>query len=449
MAENNFSLQKTLTMLLDEKKYHSLRDILSTMNPADIAAIFDDLDQACLPLLFRLLPKELAAETFVEMEPEAQELLIRGFSNTELKEVLDELYLDDAVDIVEEMPANVVKRVLRNSSGENRKLINQYLQYPEDSAGSIMTNEYVYFKQSLTVRQAIENIRKTGIDKETINTCYVIDNEHHLDGVVGLRELILADPDTVVGDIMRTHIICVHTHDDQEEVALMFSKYDMLSMPVVDNENRLVGIITIDDVIDVMADEATEDMEKMAAITPSDKPYLRTGVFETWKSRIPWLLLLMVSATFTSMILLRFEQALSTALIAFIPMLMDTGGNAGNQVSTLIIRGLAVGKLEPRDYFKIVFKELRVAILCGTALGAVNILRMYLFCDGTLQMFFVVSLAMFCAVIVAKLIGCTLPIIAKLIKLDPALMAGPMITTIVDIITLIIYFSLANLLLIH
>lgn len=447
VKETCFFMIEQVLQYLRERKYAQVKAAALNMHYADIAEVFarldDDGDRESALLFFRLLPKELAAETFAYMEPDVQEHILSAITDRELRFILDDLYLDDYVDLVEEMPANVVKRVLRNSSGENRKLINQYLQYPEDSAGSIMTNEYVYFKQSLTVRQAIENIRKTGIDKETINTCYVIDNEHHLDGVVGLRELILADPDTVVGDIMRTHIICVHTHDDQEEVALMFSKYDMLSMPVVDNENRLVGIITIDDVIDVMADEATEDMEKMAAITPSDKPYLRTGVFETWKSRIPWLLLLMVSATFTSMILLRFEQALSTALIAFIPMLMDTGGNSGSQSSVTIVRSISLGDVEFRDLPRVLWKEIRVALLCGITLAVCNFAKLLFFDRVGVAVATVVCCTLICTVLFAKIVGCALPMLAKRLGFDPAVMASPFITTIVDAASLLIYVRIS------
>ena len=448
MAESNFSLQKTLTMLLDEKKYHSLRDILSTMNPADIAAIFDDLDQARLPLLFRLLPKELAAETFVEMEPEAQELLIQGFSDSELKEVIDELYVDDAVDIVEEMPANVVQRILTQAEPDMRKQINEILRYPEDSAGSIMTTEYVSLRPNMTVEEAILRIRRTGIDKETVYTCFCIDDKRHLIGTVALHTLLTAKDNELIRDIMDTdsQLIYVNTLDDQENVADIARKYDLLSVPVVDNESRLVGIITIDDIVDVIEDENTEDFEKMAMLHPSDDNYLKTGVFKLAKNRILWLLVLMVSATFTGKIIENYENMLAAVagLTACIPMLMDTGGNAGNQVSTLIIRGLALGEIRPKDYLKIVFKEIRVALICGLTLAAVNIGRMFLFSSGGISVYLVVSAAMVCAVIVAKIIGCTLPIIAKLVKLDPALMAGPMITTIVDMVTLIIYFALAK-----
>ena len=454
MSEISINTLKTMLANLDDaKKYQSLRDVMETLPAPDLAAVFEDLPAEKLPVLFRLCPKDLAADVFTELTPATQQELIDGLTDTELKAVVDELCVDDATDLVEEMPANVVMRILRQADPDMRKMINEILNYPEDSAGSIMTIEMVQLHTNFTASQAIEQIRKTGVDKETVYTCYCTDRERHLLGSVPLLSLLLCDENALVGDIMEddAQLISVNTLDDQEVVAEVVKKYDLLSVPVVDNENRLVGIITVDDVVDVIEEETTEDFEKMALIAPSDDDYLKTGVFKQTRNRIIWLLILMVSGTFTGKIIEGYEALLAgfTTLTAAIPMLMDTGGNAGNQVSTLIIRGLAVGKLEPRDYFKIVFKELRVAVLCGTALGAVNILRMYLFCDGTLQMFFVVSLAMFCAVIVAKLIGCTLPILAKLIKLDPALMAGPMITTIVDIITLIIYFSLANLLLIH
>ena len=441
MAEHNFSVENTLTLLLDDKKYHSLRDILSTMNPADIAAVFDELPESRLPLLFRLLPKELAAETFVEMQPEQQELLIRGFSDTELKEVVDELYVDDAVDLVEEMPANVVKRVLKNSSPENRKLINQYLQYPEDSAGSLMTNEYVYLKQTLTVNQALAVIRANGVDKETINKCYVLDDQHHLDGVVSLRDLILADPHARVGDIMRTNVISVNTNDDQEEVAKMFSKYDMLSMPVVDRENRLVGIITIDDVVDVVQDEATEDFEKMAGIVPSEDTYLKTPVFTIFRSRIMWLMVLMVSAMVSGALITHFEGAISTLpiLVSFIPMLMGTGGNSGSQTSTTVIRSMALDEIELSDFFRVWWKEVRVALLCGTALAIVNYIRIVLqYHDWAVAM--TVSLTLIVTVLVAKSLGCILPMLAKKLKLDPALMASPMLTTITDACSILVFF---------
>lgn len=445
MAENNFSLQKTLTMLLDEKKYHSLRDILSTMNPADIAAIFDDLDQACLPLLFRLLPKELAAETFVEMEPEAQELLIRGFSDSELKEVIDELYVDDAVDIVEEMPANVVQRILSQAEPDMRKQINEILRYPEDSAGSIMTTEYVSLRPNMTVEEAILRIRRTGIDKETIYTCYVMDEKRRLEGVVTVKDLLMNDYAALMGDIMDPHVIKAYTTEDQEKVVETFNEYNLLSLPVVDGEDRLVGIITVDDVMDVMEQEATEDFEKMAAMLPSEKPYLKTGVFQLARNRIPWLMILMLSSMVTGGILLKYENAFSVIplLVTFIPMLMDTGGNSGSQASTMIIRGMAVGEVEPADILKVMWKEIRVGMLCGLSLALVNFVRLMIQYPGQVLICLTVVISLFCTVIIAKTIGCVLPIAAKTIHLDPAIMASPMITTIVDACSLMIYFQLA------
>ena len=445
MAESNFSLQKTLTMLLDEKKYHSLRDILSTMNPADIAAIFDDLDQARLPLLFRLLPKELAAETFVEMEPEAQELLIQGFSDSELKEVIDELYVDDAVDIVEEMPANVVQRILTQAEPDMRKQINEILRYPEDSAGSIMTTEYVSLRPNMTVEEAILRIRRTGIDKETIYTCYVMDEKRRLEGVVTVKDLLMNDYAALMGDIMDPHVIKAYTTEDQEKVVETFNEYNLLSLPVVDGEDRLVGIITVDDVMDVMEQEATEDFEKMAAMLPSEKPYLKTGVFQLARNRIPWLMILMLSSMVTGGILLKYENAFSVIplLVTFIPMLMDTGGNSGSQASTMIIRGMAVGEVEPADILKVMWKEIRVGMLCGLSLALVNFVRLMIQYPGQVLICLTVVISLFCTVIIAKTIGCVLPIAAKTIHLDPAIMASPMITTIVDACSLMIYFQLA------
>ena len=457
MAESNFSLQKTLTMLLDEKKYHSLRDILSTMNPADIAAIFDDLDQARLPLLFRLLPKELAAETFVEMEPEAQELLIQGFSDSELKEVIDELYVDDAVDIVEEMPANVVQRILTQAEPDMRKQINEILRYPEDSAGSIMTTEYVSLRPNMTVEEAILRIRRTGIDKETIYTCYVT-RGHKLIGLTSVKDLLLCeDDDATIESIMQEHVITVGTLDDKEQVAQMFSKYNFLALPVVDTENRLVGIVTFDDAMDVMEDEATEDMEKMAAMLPSEHPYMRSTPVEIWKNRIPWLLVLMVSATFTGLILNTYEarlSAISPVLFACVPMMMDTGGNAGSQASVTVIRSLALNELKTSDVLKVVWKEFRASILLGLTLGAACFAKLMLI-DNLLFGFEgytplrcgVVASALVLTVIVAKLVGCTLPLLAKKCRLDPAVVASPFITTIVDAISLIIYCNLSVLIL--
>lgn len=421
------------------------------MNPADIAAIFEELSSSSIPLIFRLLPKELAAETFVEMEADSQELLIRGFSDNELKEVLDELYLDDAVDIVEEMPANVVKRILANTHPDTRKMINEILKYPEDSAGSIMTIEYVSLLPDMTAEEAILRIRRTGIDKETIYTCYVMAGDRKLIGIITVKDLLLADDDDLIADIMDPNPISVKTWDDQEDVAKKFNKYDFLAMPVVDDENRLVGIVTVDDAIDVLQDEATEDIEKMAAINPtdSDKPYLKTSVFQLWKSRIPWLLILMISATFTGQIIMHYESALAgtTVLSAFIPMLMDTGGNTGGQASVTIIRSLSLGDVEFKDIFRIIWKEIRVAILCGTTLAVANFAKLMLFDKVSIMIALVVCLTMIMTVFFAKIIGCTLPLFAKKLGFDPAVMSSPFITTLVDAISLFVYFQIATLIL--
>ncbi len=455
MAEHTVTVERTLAALLEDKKYATLRDILTTMNPADIAAVFDELEEDRLPLLFRLLPKELAAETFVEMEPEAQELLIRGFSDNELKEVLDELYVDDAVDLVEEMPANVVKRILRHTDPEMRKMINEILRYPEDSAGSIMTTEFVTLRPKMTVEDAIKRIRRTGVDKETINNCYVTEDKT-LIGMVSIRTLLLAEDDEIVSDIMETNVISVSTLTDQEEVAQMFSHYGFLALPVVDQENRLVGITTFDDAIDVMEEEATEDIEKMAGISPSDKEYLRTSVWAIWRNRIPWLLLLMISSTFTGIIINSFETALAAqvALVGFIPMLMGTGGNSGSQSSVTVIRGISLGEIEFRDLPLILWKEVRVAVLCGVCLAAGCFLKILLIdrlllgnTDITVMVALVVCIAMAITVLAAKIVGCALPLLASKVGFDPAVMASPFITTIVDALSLLVYFQVATMLL--
>ena len=434
--------------LISNGEISPLRELFSEMNAVDTALLMDELEAKERLFVFRVLPKDISADVFAYLEPESQEELVRMINDAELERLLDEMFLDDVVDFLEEVPANVVTRVLAHSDSETRKLINRFLKYPEDSAGSIMTIEMVQLHTSFTAAQAIEQIRKTGVDKETVYTCYCTDKHRHLLGSIPLLSLLLCDKDTLVGDIMEEEpqLISVNTLDDREYVADIVSKYDLLSVPVVDNEGRLVGIITVDDVVDVIEEEVTEDFEKMAAMTPSDDEYLKTGVFKLAKNRILWLLILMISGTFTGMIIEGYEALLSgfVALTASMPMLMGTGGNAGSQVSTLIIRGLAVGEIEIKDYFKIVLKELRVATVCGLVLGAANIVRMYFFSEGTIEVFLVVSLAMFIAIVVAKLIGCSLPIFAKIIKLDPALMAGPMIATLVDIVTLVIYFALAK-----
>ena len=454
-----FELQKERTELLEKieelferKRYAELRDLLGPMEAADIASLCQDLNEK-VPVVFRLLPKELAAEVFVELDSDDQELLIHSFSNTELKEVLDELYLDDAADIVEEMPAGVVKRILRHCDPEMRKSINEVLKYPEDSAGSIMTTEFVDLKANMTVEDALKRIRRTGPDKETINICYVIDDRRHLIGLLTIRTLLLAEEDDVIGDIMERNLIAVQTLDDQEAVARALGKYDFLALPVVDKEERLVGIVTVDDAIDVLQEEVTEDIEKMAAILPSDKPYLKTSTLETYKARIPWLLLLMISATFTGQIIASFERALAAATIltAYIPMLMDSGGNCGSQASVTVIRGLSLGEINFSDFFRVLWKELRVAAVCGVTLAAANFAKLMLIDRMlfhnpmvTVHVAAVICGTLVCTVVCAKLVGCSLPMLAKRIGFDPAVMASPFITTIVDAISLLIYFRFAS-----
>lgn len=448
----NERIQHILT-LLKQKQYSDIKQMLEDMNAADIALLLEDLPEEATPLLFRLLPKELAAETFVEMESDAQEMLIRGFSDTELKEVVDELYVDDAVDIIEEMPANVVGRILRSADSQTRQQINNILKYPKDSAGSIMTTEYVDLKKSMTVADAIKRIRRTGVDKETIYTCYVTDDVRRLLGVVSAKALLLAEDDDVLEDIMETNIIYVHTTDDQEEVANQLTKYDFVAIPVVDAEKRLVGIVTFDDAMDILEEETTEDIEKMAAITPSDKPYLRTGVVQIFSKRIPWLLVLMVSATFTGMIISSFEESLAkfAVLTAFIPMLMDTGGNSGSQASVTIIRGLSLHEIEMRDIGRILWKESRVGLLTGATLAVVNFGKIMLVdrmllgnTSITMAVAAVVCVTLVATVFLAKLVGCSLPILAKRLGFDPAVMASPFITTIVDALSLFIYLQVAT-----
>ena len=457
MVERLEIVTKALHKMLEEKKYAGLRDILVVMNPSDIASLFLDLEEERIPLLFRLLPKELAAETFVEMEPESQELLIRSFSDNELKQIVDELYVDDAADIIEEMPANVVKRILKAADPEMRSSINQILRYPENSAGSIMTTEYVSLRPTMTVEEAILRIRRQGIDKETIYTCYVTDQQRKLLGLVTVKDLLLADDDEMtIEELMLTNLIFVSTHTDQEEVAHMFSKYNFLALPVVDTESRMVGIVTFDDAMDVMEEEATEDMELMSGITPSEKPYLKSSPWELFKNRFPWLTLLMVSSTFTGLIMTAFEDALAAqiALTAFIPMLMGTGGNSGSQSSVTVIRGLSLGELKFRDIGTVLWKELRTAVMAGLCLAVVCFAKIWLVdrmlfgnTDITLMVDLVVCSALALTVVIAKIVGGALPMIAKALGADPAVMASPFITTIVDAVSLLVYFLFANLLL--
>ncbi|MBR7175026.1 MAG: magnesium transporter [Clostridia bacterium] len=458
MTEHNVTVENTLQVLLKDKKYTTVRDILVTMNPADIAAVFSGCKPEQLPLLFRLLPKELAAESFVEMESDEQETLIRGISDSELKQVMDELYVDDAVDIVEEMPANVVQRILAQSDPQMRKEINEILQYPENSAGSVMTTEYVSLSPNMTVGDAILRIRRTGVDKETIYTCYVLKNRL-LIGTVSVKSLLLAPSDMqTIDSVMESGsgVITVNTHTDQEEVARMMSKYNLLAIPVVDGDKRMVGIVTFDDAMDVLEDETTEDMEIMAGMTPSDKTYLRSSPWDLFRHRIPWLALLMVSATFTGLIITGFEEALAAqvALTAFIPMLMDTGGNSGSQSSVTIIRALSLSELEFEDLPKVIWKEIRTAVMCGLVLallcfGKIMLVDRLLMGNDevTILVAAVVCLTMAITILCAKIVGCTLPMVAKKLGFDPAVMASPFITTIVDALSLLVYFGIAKTLL--
>jgi magnesium transporter len=442
--------QEEILSLLREKKYSAVKALVKDMNEVDIAEVFEELyeleEPDMLLRLFRLLPKEIAAETFAYMDSDVQQSLIGALSDRELAYILKDMYMDDYVDLIEEMPANAVKRLLSNSSAENRSLINEYLRYPEDSAGSIMTNEYVYLKRKLTVKQAFDVIRKNGVDKETIYTCYVISSERRLEGVVTVRDLLLADPDATVDSIMSTSVIFAHTLDDKEEIAKMFSRYDMLSLPVVDKEERLVGIITVDDAVDVLQEENTEDFEKMAGMAPSEDTYLKTPIFTLAKNRIVWLLILMLSAMVTGALLEHFEAAISTIplLVAFIPMLMDTGGNSGTQSSTIIIRGMALDEIELGDFFRVWFKEIRVALMVSLGLAVVNFLRILLQYHDV-QVAVTVSLTLMATVCIAKSLGCILPMLALKLKLDPALMATPILTTITDACSVLVYFSLAGL----
>lgn len=444
--EENKVLVEEIQELLDTKQYTTLRQKLSELNEPDIAAVMDELNESEMLKVFRILPKTLAADIFAYLEVENQQFIITSLADRDAANIINNLMADDATDLLEEMPANIVKKLLANASPETRRDINHLLRYPEASAGSIMTVEFVDLKESLTVEEAIERIRKVGLDSETVNICYVLDAQRTLVGTVALRYLLVSDKDAIIGDIMHENVIAINTLMDQEEVARQFQKYDFIAMPVVDNENRLVGIITVDDIVDILQEEATEDIEKMAAIVPSDKPYMRTGVFETWKKRIPWLLLLMVSATFTGKIITTFEDALSTyvVLTAFIPMLMDTGGNAGGQASVTIIRGLSLNEIEFRDMFRIIWKETRVAFLCGITLAAANFVKLLVLDRVSLAVAGVVCLTLVLSVCIAKIVGCTLPMFAKKVGFDPAVMASPFITTIVDALSLLIYFQIAT-----
>ncbi len=445
-------ISEEIMELFRQKKFQDIRNLISEMEPADIAVIMDDLEQDELPIFFRILPKELAADTFVELDADNQENLIKAFSDKELKEVLDDLFVDDTVDIIEEMPANVVKRILANSDHETRYWINRILKYPDDSAGSMMTIEYVSLVKTMTVSEAFLRIKNTGVNKETIYTCYVVDSKRKLIGLVSAKDLLLAESDDIIENIMETNLIYAETDEDQEVAARRLQKYDLLAIPVVDKELRLVGIITVDDAMDILTEANTEDISIMAAVTPNDKPYMKTGVFRIWANRIPWLLILMVSATFTGLIINSYEStlnALSPLLFACIPMLMDTGGNAGSQVSVTVIRGLALNELEFKDIFRVQWKELRVSFLLALTLGVACFLKLLLIdnlifgYNYTPILSAVVSFALFATVIIAKFVGCTLPLLAKKCKLDPAVVASPFITTIVDALSLLIYCFIA------
>lgn len=433
--------------LIQEKQYSAVRTELSEWNEADIAQILEEIEDVQQQVkVFRILPKSIAADVFAYLPIEVEQSIITSITDKEATNIIDNLMADDAADLMEEMPAGVVKKLLANVSSEQRRDINHLLRYPDDSAGSIMTVEFVDLKASLTVGQAIERIRRTGVDKETINIAYVLDKERHLIGTVALRYLLLHNEDEIIGDFMNDNIISVNTLTDQEEVAKLMSKYDFTTMPVVDNEDRLVGIVTVDDIIDIMTEEATEDIEKMAAIVPTDKPYSRTTVFETWKKRIPWLLLLMISATVTGKIITHYENALGTyvVLTSFIPMLMDTGGNAGGQASVTIIRGLSLNEIEFPDIFKVIWKEIRVAVLCGITLAAANFVKIMIIDNVGITVALVVCLTLVVSVIFAKVVGCSLPMFAQKLGFDPAVMASPFITTIVDALSLMIYFAIAT-----
>ena len=452
MREKNEFIDEIIE-LLQQKRYSSLRELIQAEQAVDIAEVLLDMSKEQRIIIYRLLPKGLAAQVFVDMDTEMQQDLINSFSDFELRQTLDELFVDDTADIIEEMPATVVRRILRNSSTDTRRTLNELLKYPETSAGSIMTTEYVRLKENMTVKEAFAHIRSVALDKETVYNCYVTDEKRVLQGIVTVRTLLLASYDALVGDIMERNVVSVLTLEDREEVARMFDRYDYLALPVVDRENRLVGIITFDDAIDVMHEEVEEDFAKMAAITPTEKPYLRTSVHQIWKSRVPWLLILMISATFTGMIISSFEDALQglAVLTIFIPMLMDTGGNSGSQASVTIIRGLSLGEIGFKDIPRVIWKELRVSLMCGVCLSVIGFLKIILVDrilmgndDVTYMVAFVVSVTLCITILVAKIIGCSLPILAKKIGFDPAVMASPFITTIVDAISLVVYFSIAS-----
>lgn len=431
---------------IQEGKFSRIREEIIELNVVDIAQLLDELEEEKTLIVFRLLPKEISVEVFSYMSTEQQQYIIESITDKEIQNIISNMFMDDTVDILEEMPANVVKKILRNVSEDRRKLINQFLRYPEYSAGSLMTIEYVDLKKEMTVEQAIQRIRSIGLDKETINICYVMDQNRKLEGVIPIRQLLLNDGSTRIGDIMETNFISIDTHTDQEEISNLFRKYDLLAMPVVDHENRLVGIITIDDIVDIIEQENTEDFQVMAAIQPSEEEYLKTRVTRLAKNRIVWLLILMISATFTGTIIKHYEEVLSSVVVlaAFIPMLMDSAGNAGSQSATMIIRGLALEEIHIRDIGMVIWKELRVGLMVGIILSAVNFLRVYWFEKTDIAVAITISISLFLTIVLAKVVGSSLPILAKKIKLDPAIMAAPMITTIVDALSLLAYFRIAT-----
>jgi len=453
MAELNVSeieeeeeRNEALLELVRSKKFRTLRQVLSEMNEVDVAAFIEELDPEKTVVVFRMLPKELASDVFACLELDKQQHIVSSITDKELTNIIEDLSVDDAVDMVEELPANIVKRVLQNATPETRSQINEFLKYPENSAGSIMTAEYIGLRKTMTVEDAFAYIRQNGVDKETIYTCYVMDNKRTLEGVITVKDLLMNPYETLIEDIMDTRIIKARTTDDREDVVDLFNKYDLTTLPVVDTEDRLVGIITVDDAVDVMEEEATEDFEKMAAMMPSEKPYLKTGVFEMAKHRILWLMILMISATVTGGILAKYEEAfaLMPILVTFVPQLMDTGGNAGSQASTMIIRGMAVGDIDLSDVAKVLWKEIRVGFVCGLTRAAINLVRILIFNPGQFKVALVVVCSMFVTVIIAKCIGCLLPMTAQRLGIDPAIMASPLITTLVDAVSLTVYFELAT-----
>ena len=452
MNEDMLRLYEEMKNLMKDKNFARLHALLTESNPADIGEVLEEMaddDPQQAIFLFRLLPKDLAAEVFSYLPTAEQRSIVNALHENQFRQIVEELNFDDKIDFLEEMPANIVKRILKNLTEEERKLINQFLNYPVDSAGSLMTIEYVDLKREMTVEEALQHIRKTGVDKETIYTCYVLNETRKLEGIISLRKLVLEDASRLIEDIMDTEFLHTTTWDDQEEVADVFKKYDLMTLPVVDQEGRLVGIITIDDIVDVIEQENTEDFEKMAALLPDDEEYLDASIMTMAKKRLPWLLILMISATFTGSIISRFEDVLQAVVVlaAAIPMLMDTAGNAGNQSSTLVIRGIALGEIDLQDYMKVLWKEFRISILVGIMLGAINLIRMLLIVETSLLVALTVSFTLTLTVVMAKIFGGLMPIIAKKMKVDPAIMAGPLITTIVDAMALIVYFNVAGLIL--